>query len=93
MRRTPFNDGWIVGSRTNSFAELIAGSGSEQVPVTLPHDALIDAARSPTGHGATAYFPSGTWEYRKSFEPSPGDSAGARSSWSSTGSTATLASD
>ena len=35
MRRAPFNDGWIVGSKTNSFAELITGSGSEPEP-TLP---------------------------------------------------------
>ena len=77
MRRAPFNDGWIVGSKTNSFAELIAGSGSEPEPVTLPHDAMIGAERSPSGHGATAYFPSGTWEYRKSFEVSPDDAGSA----------------
>src|ERR1700722_5838360 len=75
MRRAPFNDSWVVGSKTNSFAELIAGSGSEPEPVTLPHDAMIGAERSPSGHGATAYFPSGTWEYCKSFEP-PSDDAG-----------------
>ena len=27
----------------------------------------------PSGHAATAYFPSGTWEYKKSFELSPDD--------------------
>ena len=27
MRRTPFNDGWTVGAKANSFAELIAGRG------------------------------------------------------------------
>ena len=77
MRRTPFNDGWTVGSKVNSFAELIAGTGSEPTPVTLPHDAMISAERSPSGHGATAYFPSGTWEYRKSFEPAPEDAGSA----------------
>jgi beta-galactosidase len=77
MRRASFNDGWIVGSKTNSFAELIAGSGSEPEPVTLPHDAMIGAERSPSGHGATAYFPGGTWEYRKSFEPSSDDAGSA----------------
>ncbi len=77
MRRSPFNDGWVVGSKTNSFAELIAGSGSEPEPVTLPHDAMIGAERSPSGHGATAYFPSGTWEYRKSFEVSADDAGSA----------------
>jgi len=28
VRRIPFNDGWTVAGKTNSFAELIAGSGS-----------------------------------------------------------------
>ncbi len=77
MRRTSFNDDWIVGSKANSFAELIAGSGSEPEPVTLPHDAMIRADRSPSGHGATAYFPSGTWEYRKSFTPPPDEAESA----------------
>ena len=55
----------------------IAGSGSEPDPVTLPHDAMIGAERSPSGHGATAYFPSGTWEYRKSFDVSSDDAGTA----------------
>jgi beta-galactosidase len=70
MRRTPFNDGWTVGATANSFAELIAGSGSAPAQVTLPHDAMIGTERSPAGHAATAYFPNGNWEYKKSFEPS-----------------------
>jgi beta-galactosidase len=77
MRRTPFNDGWTVGSKVNSFAELIGRAGSEPTPVTLPHDAMLSAARSPSGHGATAYFPGGTWEYRKSFELAPEDAGSA----------------
>jgi beta-galactosidase len=68
MRRTPFNDGWAVGAKANSFAELIAGSGSEPIQVTLPHDAQIGTERSPAGRPAAAYFPSGSWEYKKSFE-------------------------
>src|ERR1700733_9823419 len=68
MRRTPFNDGWTVGAKANSFAELIAGGGSAPLPVMLPHDAMIGTERSPAGHAATAYFPSGNWEYKKSFE-------------------------
>jgi len=77
MRRTPFNDGWTVGAKANSFAELIAGAGSAPLRVTLPHDAMIAAERSPAGHGATAYFPSGNWEYKKSFEVSPDDTGSA----------------
>jgi beta-galactosidase len=69
--RTPFNDGWTVGTKSNSFAEMIAGAGSPPLPVTLPHDAMIATERSPAGHGATAYFASGKWEYKKSFEPLP----------------------
>jgi beta-galactosidase len=69
MRRASFNDHWTLGAKANSFAEMVTRGGSEPVPVTLPHDAMIGEERSPSGHGATAYFPSGSWEYRKSFEP------------------------
>ena len=65
-------------AKANSFAEMIAGSGSEPAPVTLPHDAMIGTERSPAGHAATAYFPSGNWEYKKSFEPSTDDAGSAR---------------
>jgi len=73
MRRTPFNDGWTVGPKANSFMEMIVGPGSEPALVTLPHDATIRTERSPAGHASTAFFPSGSWEYKKSFEPSPDD--------------------
>ena len=77
MRRTPFNDGWTVGAKANSFAEMIAGSGSAPAEVTLPHDAMIATERSPAGHAATAYFRPGTWEYKKSFELTPADAGHA----------------
>ena len=77
MRRTPFNDGWTVGTKSNSFAEMIAGSGSAPLQVTLPHDAMITTERSPAGRAATAYFPAGSWEYKKSFELSPSDAGNA----------------
>ena len=77
MRRTSFNDHWTVGAKVNSFAEMITGGGSEPVAVTLPHDAMIGAERSPSGRAATAYFPSGAWEYKKSFELSAEDEGGA----------------
>jgi beta-galactosidase len=40
--------------------------------VTLPHDAMIGQERVAPGGavpdgGANAYFPGGTWEYRKTF--------------------------
>jgi beta-galactosidase len=76
MRRTPFNEAWTVAAKANSFAELIAGSGSPPSRVTLPHDAMIGNLRSPEGHAATAYFPNGNWEYEKTFEL-PTDEAGS----------------
>ena len=77
MRRTSFNDHWTVAVKANSFAEMIAGGASEPIPVTLPHDALIDGKRSASVHAATAFFPSGTWEYKKTFELSPDDAGSA----------------
>lgn len=77
MRRTSFNHGWTVGPKSNSFMEMIVGSGSEPARVTLPHDAMIGTERSPAGHAATAFFPSGSWEYTKSFEVSPDGEEGA----------------
>jgi beta-galactosidase len=70
--RTSFNDGWQVRPKVNPFAEL-SGSGVPFLPVTLPHDALIEQSR-PTPDGevtmegaAGAYFPGGVFEYRKVF--------------------------
>ena len=77
MRRIPFNDGWTVGPKSNSFMEMIAGPGSEPARVTLPHDAMIGTERSPAGHTATAFFPSGSWEYKRSFEPSSDEEGSA----------------
>jgi beta-galactosidase len=71
VHRVPFNDGWAVGSKVNPFAELIAGADSVPTRVTLPHDAMIGTERSAAGHAATAYFPSGNWEYKKSFDVPP----------------------
>jgi beta-galactosidase len=77
MRRTPFNDGWTVGPKANSFMEMIAGSGSEPARVTLPHDAMIGTERSPALRAATAFYPGGSWEYTKSFEVSPDEEGDA----------------
>jgi beta-galactosidase len=75
MRRTSLNDSWTVRQKTNRFAERM-GLGAEPEEVTLPHDALITADRSASGSPASAYFPSGTWEYRRKLELRPED-AGA----------------
>ena len=87
MRRTPFNDGWTVGTKSNSFVEMIVGSGSAPLQVTLPHDAMITTERSPAGRAADGVFSGGSWEYKKSFELSP-TTRGTPSSWNSKASTA-----
>ena len=67
VRRSPLNDGWTVRPKTNRFTERM-GTGPEPAPVTLPHDALIGVERLPSGDAASAYFPAGTWEYRRTLE-------------------------
>ncbi|ROO87328.1 beta-galactosidase [Actinocorallia herbida] len=72
MIRISFNDGWETRPKVNPFAEL-SGTSVEFRPVTLPHDAMIGQDRvDPQGaatmeNGAGAYFPGGTFEYRKTF--------------------------
>ncbi|KPI10589.1 Beta-galactosidase [Actinobacteria bacterium OK074] len=72
MKRTSFNDGWQTRPKVNPFAEL-AGPKAPYRPVTLPHDAMIERERTAPGGevtmegGAGAYFPGGTYEYRKTF--------------------------
>lgn len=69
MAQIAFNDGWAWRAPVGPFAAL---QGVSVVPtsVTLPHDALRDAERSPDvpSKGATAYFPPGNYTYLKSFE-------------------------
>ena len=60
MRRTSLNEGWTCRPKQDRFAEL-AGTASEPVPVTLPHDAMIGTERSPDAGPATGYFPGGAW--------------------------------
>jgi beta-galactosidase len=70
--RSAFNDNWQARPRVNPFAELSGVSVPFQ-PVTVPHDAMIGQERvapvESTGSegGAGAYFPGGTFEYRKTF--------------------------
>ncbi|SEH02980.1 Glycosyl hydrolases family 2, sugar binding domain [Nonomuraea solani] len=67
MIRTSFNDGWQVRPKVNPFAEL-AGVVVPYQEVTLPHDAMISGERVASEEGAAgAYFPSGVYEYRKTF--------------------------
>jgi beta-galactosidase len=72
MIRSSFNDGWQTRPKVNPFAEL-GGHSSPFQPVTVPHDAMIGQERAApggaagAGDGASAYFPGGTFEYRKTF--------------------------
>ncbi|MFD4606218.1 glycoside hydrolase family 2 TIM barrel-domain containing protein [Streptomyces sp. NPDC058464] len=72
MLRISFNDGWQTRPKVNPFAEL-GGTTAPFQPATVPHDAMIERERvAPMGEigmegGAGAYFPGGTFEYRKTF--------------------------
>ena len=68
MRRTKLNEGWSFRPKANLFSEG-PGGGSEPLPVTLPHDAMIEGQRWPEGTPAAAYFPGGAWEYSRSLDP------------------------
>ncbi len=67
MRRTPLNDHWLVRPKVNRFAEL-TGETAEWSAVTLPHDAMIGAERSPSASAASGYFVGGDWQYRRGLE-------------------------
>ena len=64
-----FNDGWEYRPRTGPFAALM-GPTDPFVPVTLPHDAMLAAGRDAESSrsGAIAYFRTGAYEYRKTFD-------------------------
>ena len=77
MTRTSFNQDWSVRPKTSIFAQLQGGS-EPPTPITLPHDALQTLARSAqTGSAATGYYPSGAFEYAKTFHV-PDDYRGKR---------------
>jgi hypothetical protein len=69
MIRQSFNAGWVVGSKVSAFGALAGGSVKPQ-PVTLPHDAIRDLARSAgSDQGShTGYFPGGVFTYAKTFD-------------------------
>lgn len=69
MSRSGFTSGWQFREKVNRFAEM-GGATSPFEDVTLPHDAMIGRVRDPgSARGAaTAYYPGGVYEYRKSFD-------------------------
>ncbi|MEV7631855.1 glycoside hydrolase family 2 TIM barrel-domain containing protein [Microbacterium sp. NPDC089318] len=66
MTSYDFNTDWTVGPQVSVFNKLMGPSDAR--PVTLPHDALISQERSASNRGGGAFFPSGAFEYRKSFD-------------------------
>ena len=76
MTAQSFNTGWTYRRPLGPFA-AVQGVEARPTPVTLPHDALRDADRSPdaVGKGAGAYYPPGAYTYLKTFD-APADWAG-----------------
>ena len=68
MIRCSFNADWVVGPKVSAFAALAGGPAPTQ-PVTLPHDAIRDLARSAdSDQGShTGYYPGGVFTYTKAF--------------------------
>ena len=68
MLSTSFNEGWRWRPKVNMFLEM-TGRIAAWEDVVLPHDALIGADRSPDNlpGAATAFAPSGAFEYVKTF--------------------------
>lgn len=69
MTASSFTAGWTVQAPRGPFAAVQKGA-DDAVAVTLPHDALRDAERSPNapGAGSAAYYPAGAYSYAKTFD-------------------------
>ncbi|NQX13087.1 DUF4982 domain-containing protein [Microbacteriaceae bacterium VKM Ac-2855] len=70
MTISSFTDGWTVRAPRGPFAAAQRSTGADTLAVTLPHDALRDATRSPEapGAGSAAYYPAGAYSYLKEFD-------------------------
>jgi beta-galactosidase len=71
MRRTLLNDGWTVRAKSARLEDRL-GIGTVGTEVTLPHDAMLGSARSPSGDAASAFYEGGEWEYRRTLERARG---------------------
>lgn len=69
MTVTSFTSDWIVRAPRGPFAAVQGGEDDSRA-VTLPHDALRDAERSPDAPaaGGAAYYPAGAYSYVKTFD-------------------------
>ena len=67
--RIEFDHDWFVRTPLGPFA-VVQGVTADPKPVTLPHDALRDAERTPDApaRGASAYYPNGAYTYLKTFD-------------------------
>ncbi|MDR7187010.1 beta-galactosidase [Microbacterium trichothecenolyticum] len=68
MSKYLFNDDWSVRRKVSGFVDLMGGAASKKV--TLPHDAMMEFARSADvpGGASSAFFPGGEVEYTKRFD-------------------------
>ena len=76
MRRTPFNDGWTVGAKANSFAELIVGAGGEPQlgdPAARRHDRSQEVALGTRGDGVLPERGLGVQEDLRTLARRPGE--------------------
>ena len=78
MKRTTFNFGWTVQEGVQDpFGAIFNQGGGAGRPVILPHDAMIEEARSPDAVSGNqyGYYPARSYTYQKTFQV-PADWAG-----------------
>lgn len=68
MKRTPFDADWTFGPKLGAFEAL--DGGAQRATVTIPHDAMRDAPRSPDSDQGvhTGYHAGGVFEYAATFD-------------------------
>lgn len=64
MKKSLLSSGWQVRTKATTFAQGITPPDSYR-DITLPHDPVITSHRSPENPPAAGYFPSRTFEYRR----------------------------
>ncbi|ABW14027.1 glycoside hydrolase family 2 sugar binding [Parafrankia sp. EAN1pec] len=69
MIRSSFNDGWSFRRKTDAFLEILGRADAPWQDVRLPHDAMVglERDRADTEAGQRGYYPSGEYQYRKTF--------------------------